>query len=80
MIHQNIDLDKITASLETIGFEAITRLQFRRGFIDIRIINGLIPKGLDFLPEVFFQITMFDTENTVSAVWNCPIDNFRIDE
>jgi hypothetical protein len=80
MVHPKIDLDKITSDLEEIGFTAITRLQFRLGFVDIRVVNGLIPEGLDFVPEVLFLITMYSADNEISGVWHCPIDSFRIDD
>jgi hypothetical protein len=80
MVHPKIDLDKITSDLEEIGFAAITRLQFRLGFVDIRVVNGLIPEELDFMPEVFFSITIYSADNEVSGVWHCPIDRFRIED
>jgi excinuclease UvrABC helicase subunit UvrB len=80
MVHPKIDLDKITSDLEAIGFAAITRLQFRQGSVDVRVVNGLIPEGLDFVPEVFFSITIYSADNEVRCVWNCPIDSFRIDD
>lgn len=79
MTHPSINLDKITTDLEALGFEARTRLQFRRGFLDVRVINGLIPEGLDFLPEVFFQVSVYNQENEVQGVWSCPIDSFRVE-
>lgn len=80
MTHPSINLDKITADLESLGFEARTRLQFRRGFVDVRVVNGLIPEGLDLVPEVFFSVTVYGAGNEVSGVWSCPIDSFRLDE
>lgn len=78
MIHPKINLEKITSDLEALGFEAITRLQFRRGFLDVRVVNGLIPEGLDFVPEVFFQITVFNREDGIDGGWCCPIDSFML--
>lgn len=80
MTHPNIDLPKITAQLEAIGFEAKTAIQFRRGFMDVRIVNGLVPDNIDFVPEVSFQVTVYGEGNEVSGVWHCPIDSFRFDE
>lgn len=80
MVHPNIDLDKITADLEAAGFEAITRLQFRRGFLDVRVVNGLIPDNIDFVPEVCYMVSAYNRENEVSAVWYCPFDSFRLEE
>lgn len=80
MTHPSIDLDKVTSDLEAIGFEAVTKLQFRRGFVDVRVVNGLIPEWVDFLPEVCFRITVYGDGNDVSGVWHCPIDTFRLDQ
>jgi hypothetical protein len=80
MTHPDINLDKITSDLEALGFEAVTRLQFRRDFLEVRVVNGLIPEGLDFLPEAVFQITVYDKESEVLGCWYCPIDSFRVDE
>lgn len=80
MIHPNIDLPAITSNLEALGFEAITKLQFRRGFLDVRIVNGLIPEGLDFVPDVHFRISVYDQDSGAEGVWNCPIDSFRFDD
>jgi hypothetical protein len=77
MVHPNIDLDKLTTQLESIGFEAITKLQFRRGFVDVRIVNGLIPEELDKIPEVFFQVTVWNGDNEGKFI--CPIDQLFID-
>jgi len=77
MIHPNIDLDKLTAQLESIGFEARTRLQFRRGFVDVRIVNGLVPDNIDFVPDVFFQVTVWNVD--VEGKFICPIDQFFLD-
>jgi hypothetical protein len=77
MVNPNIDLDKVTDQLESIGFEAITRLQFRRGFVDVRIVNGLIPDGIDFVPEVFFQVTVCN--DGVEGKFICPIVQLFID-
>lgn len=76
MIHPNIDLDKLTAQLESIGFEARTRLQFRRGFVDVRIVNGLVPDNIDFVPDVFFQVTVNDGD--VEGKFICQIDQFFV--
>jgi hypothetical protein len=77
MQHPNISLDKLTAKLESIGFEAITKLQFRRGFVDVRIVNGLIPEEWDKIPEVFFQVTVWNGD--VEGKFICPIDQFFVD-
>ncbi|HPU58502.1 MAG TPA: hypothetical protein PLG48_03190 [Candidatus Avimonas sp.] len=77
MIHPNIDLDKLTAQLESIGFEAITKLQFRRDFLDVRIVNGLLPEELDKIPEVFFQVTVWNGD--IEGRLFCPIDQFFVD-
>lgn len=77
MIHPNIDLDKLTAQLESIGFEAITRLQFRRGFVDVRIVNGLIPDNIDFVPDVFFQVKIWNGD--IEGRFICQIDQFFVD-
>ena len=77
MIHPSIDLPSITANLEALGFEAITKLQFRRGFLDVRVVNGLIPEGLDFVPEVCFRISVYDQDSGADGVWHCPIGSFR---
>ncbi len=77
MIHPNIDLDKLTAQLESIGFDAITKLQFRRGFVDVRIVNGLIPDNIDFVPEIFFQVTVFNGD--VDGKFICQPDQFFVD-
>jgi hypothetical protein len=77
MTHPNIDLEKLTAKLESVGFEAITKLQFRRGFVDVRIVNGLIPDNIDFVPEVFFQVTV--NNGDVEGKFICQIDQFFVD-
>lgn len=77
MTHPNIDLEKLTAQLESIGFEAITCLQFRRGFVDVRIVNGLISDNIEFVPEVFFQVTVWDGD--VDGKFICQIDQFFVD-
>jgi hypothetical protein len=77
MVHPNIDLDKLIEQLESIGFEAITKLQFRRGFVDVRIVNGLIPDGIDFVPDVFFQVTVWNGDNEGKFI--CQIDQLFID-
>jgi hypothetical protein len=77
MVHPNIDLDKLTTQLESIGFEAITKLQFRRGFVDVRIVNGLIPEEWDKIPEVFFHVTVWNGDNEGKFI--CPIDQLFID-
>lgn len=77
MIHPKIDLDKLTAQLESIGFEARTRLQFRRGFVDVRIVNGLIPDNIDFVPDVFFQVTVWLPD--IEGKFICRIDQFFVD-
>jgi len=77
MTHPNIELDKLTAQLESIGFEAITKLQFRRGFVDVRIVNGLVPDNIDFVPDVFFQVTVWNGD--VEGKFYCPIDQFFVD-
>jgi len=77
MTHPNIDLEKLTAKLESVGFDAITKLQFRRGFVDVRIVNGLIPDKIDFVPEVFFQVTV--NNGDVEGKFICQIDQFFVD-
>ena len=79
MIHPKIDLDGLTAQLESIGFEARTRLQFRRGFVDVRIVNGLVPDNIDFLPDAFFQVSVWDKEIEVEGKFICQIDQFFVD-
>ena len=82
MTHPNLDLPKLTAQLESIGFEARTRLLFRRGFADIVIVNGILP---DQIPEdladkfdPFFRITISDESGYTQGSFNCPIEGFNI--
>jgi hypothetical protein len=77
MTHPNIDLEKLTAQLESIGFEARTRLQFRRGFVHVRIVNGFIPDNIEFVPDVFFQVTVWDGD--LEGKFICQIDQFFVD-
>lgn len=82
MIHPNIYLPVLTAKLESIGFEARTRLLFRRGFVDVMIVNGLLP---DQTPEDLigkldphFRITICDETGDVQGSFTCPIKGFTI--
>lgn len=82
MIHPSIDLDKLTAQLKSIGFAARTKLLFRRGFVDVMIVNGLMPGDLTesekeaFAP--FFRITICDKTGDIQGSFTCPIDGFTI--
>lgn len=82
MIHPKIDLPKLTAQLESIGFEARTRLLFRRGFVDILIVDGLVPDQTpeDLLGkfEPFFRITICDESGDIQGSFNCQIEGFNV--
>ena len=82
MLHPNIDLDKLTAQLESVGFEARTKLLFRRGFVDVLIVNGLVPDNTPkdiieaFAP--YFRITIEDKSGGIQGSFNCPIEGFTV--
>ena len=84
MIHPKIDLDKLTAQLESIGLEARTRLLFRRGFMDVTIVNGLVPDNIEAilspkelnLADPFFRIELYDEHAERAGCFNCPIEGF----
>lgn len=82
MTHPSINLPDLTAKLESIGFEALTKLLFRRGFVDVIIVNGLLPDNLT--PEEIeawpphFRITMFEQSADIEGVFDCPIDGLTI--
>lgn len=82
MIHPNIDIQKLTAQLESIGFEARTKLLFRRGFVDVMIVDGIvpdkIPKDLIGKFEPFFRITITDESGDIQGSFNCPFEGFTV--
>jgi len=86
MIHPKIDLDNLTAQLESIGFEARTRLLFRRGFVDVIIVNGLVPDGIETIlspkqlhwADPFFRIELWDENAQHNGSFNCPIEGFTV--
>ena len=82
MTHPSINLPELTAQLESIGFEARTKLLFRRGFVDVRIENGIVP---DQIPEdligkfaPFFRITITDESGDIQGSFTCPIEGFTV--
>ena len=82
MIHHSINLPQLTAQLESVGFEARTKLLFRRGFVDVLIVNGLVPDKIpsdlvgEFAP--FFRITICDESGDIQGSFNCPIEGFTV--
>ena len=86
MIHPKIDLDKLTAQLESIGLEARTRLLFRRGFMDVTIVNGLVPDNIETIlspkelnwADPFFRIELWDENAEHAGSFNCPIEGFTV--
>jgi len=82
MLHPNIDLPQLTAQLESIGFEARTKLLFRRGFVDVRIENGIVPDNTpEDLLETFapyFRITITDESGDIQGSFTCPIEGFTV--
>ena len=86
MTHPKIDLPALTAQLESIGFEALTRLLFRRGFMDVIIVNGLVPEGIETIlspknlhwADPFFRIDLWDESAEFCGSFNCPIEGFTV--
>ena len=82
MVHPKINLEKLTTQLESIGFEARTKLLFRRGFVDVLIVNGIVPDKIpeDLVGEFepFFRITITNKSGDIQGAFNCPISEFTI--
>lgn len=86
MIHPKIDLDKLTAQLESVGFEARTRLLFRRGSLDVTIVNGLVPDNIETIlspkelnwADPFFRIELYDEHAGFCGSFNCHIQGFTV--
>lgn len=82
MIHPNIDLPKLTAQLESLGFEARTKLLFRRGFVDVIIVNGIVPDNIpdDLVGkfEPFLRIDITDKDAQHAGSFTCPIEGFNV--
>lgn len=87
MIHPNINLPQLTRELESVGFTARTKLLFRRGFVDILIVNGLVPENIENIlspqemiafANPFFRITIEDESGDIQGSFTCPISGFNI--
>ena len=78
MTNPHLDLPTVTAQLESLGFEARTKLLFRRGFVDVLIVDGILPDNMppDLIKPPFFRIS-FDTDEHFGS-FICPIDALYI--
>lgn len=78
MTNPHLDLQAVTAQLESLGFEARTKLEFRRGFVDIRIVDGFIPENTppELIKPPFFRISIY--EGHFLGSFTCDLDKLNI--
>ena len=78
MTNPHLDLPAVTAQLESLGFKARTKLLFRRGFLDVTIMDGLLPDNTpeDLIKPPFFRISI-DTDERYGC-FICPLDSLHI--
>lgn len=78
MINPHLDLPAVTAQLESLGFEARTKLLFRRGFLDVQIVDGFIPENTppDLIKPPFFRISIYN--NDLLGSFTCDIQDLNV--
>jgi len=80
MINPKLNLEKITDLLESLGFEAVTKLKFKRGFVDVEIKDGIIPDGCEWPIKPFFQVRVYGPGNEYVGQFDCKIKDFFVFE
>jgi hypothetical protein len=78
MTNPHLDLPAVTAKLESLGFEARTKLLFRRGFVDVIIVDGILPDNTppDLITPPLFSVKIYTDEHCGS--FDCPIDGLHV--
>ena len=71
MTNPKIDLENVARHLESVGFERRTKTKFRRGFVDIEVVNGIIPDVYMQAPEEAaepqFCVKFYSDDNALYA-------------